>query len=176
MFFSRFFYLFLLISSFAGVAGASGSNYISREEFEVFKADFVQSGCNIDGVLSSAKRLNVSDVYDDGGGFKPLISSLSKPALCLISRSSEFDVDYEVMTSKGVVQKNLENKFPDKGNVIKVMFRLPFNVSKKCADDGTIAFAVFFRKKDGKLQREITLNSDLLECNQSIINIPKKFR
>ncbi|AZN35324.1 hypothetical protein [Iodobacter ciconiae] len=176
MYFWRLFYIFASMFVFLNFAQAGSENYISREEFEIIKSDFVRVGCNIEGILSSAERLNVSNVYDDGGQIEPLISTLSKPALCLISRSSDFLVDYKIMTPKGIVEKTVYDKFPRNGNVVDVIFRLPYKISKQCDEDGVVAFFITFSKKDGKLQRKIYLTDDLLDCNIRTINIPKNFK
>lgn len=158
--------LTLMLSSYTQAQSTNLHESISLQEFNRLKSIFVKTGCNIEGVLSSSKKFNVSDrwsyLLDSEEG---KLNDLPKSSLCLISRSADFNVYSKNFTVETKATKGIswwENQFPTGKQITKIEFYLPPKYHKQCngPEGDASPYIIRYTKSHGKINRQIFSNEN----------------
>lgn len=172
------FSVFFLIPWAACIAQDS-SDFFSYEEYlKIKNTMFSDNGkCNVEKVLASSKKLNVSDNYyklgDDSLPGYPL-SKMKRPVLCMLSISSDMSfVGPNKNPQKKYRDNNVYDSFPKGKPVEEIIFMPPMRLRKLCDEYGIPAIDVSFTKKNGRLERIIGFDPNLASC---ALDVAKKIK
>lgn len=160
------FILFYWIDGFA----QNASELFSYDEYvNIKKTMFSDYGkCDAEKVLASGKALGVSSYYykfGDGSSPGYLLKKMKRPGLCMISISTDVSFVGPNKSPKGKYPDyDVYRSFPKGEAVEEIIFMPPMKLRKLCDDNGIPPIRIIFKKKQGRLERVIAFDPDLVDC------------